>query len=55
MQPTGSRAFITFPLGGMAVMAELAAHDAREPGETIDLYADMNRAIVIDPESGKVL
>jgi multiple sugar transport system ATP-binding protein len=55
VQPTGARAFITFPLGGTAVMAELAAHDAREPGETIDLYADMNRAIVIDPESGKVL
>jgi multiple sugar transport system ATP-binding protein len=55
VQPTGSRAFITFPLGGIAVMAELAAHDAREPGETIDLYADMNRAIVIDPESGKVI
>jgi multiple sugar transport system ATP-binding protein len=55
VQPTGARAFITFPLGGTAVMAELAAHDAREPGETIELYADMNRAIVIDPESGKVL
>jgi multiple sugar transport system ATP-binding protein len=55
VQPTGARAFITFPLGGTAVMAELAAHDAREPGETIDLYADMNRAVVIDPESGKVL
>ncbi len=55
VQPTGARAFITFPLGGTAVMAELAAHDAHQPGETIDLYADMNRAIVIDPESGKVL
>jgi len=55
VQPTGARAFITFPLGGTPVMAELAAHDAREPGETIDLYADMNRAVVIDPEGGKVL
>ena len=55
VQPTGARAFITFPLGNVAVMAELAAHDAHQPGETIDLYADMNRATVIDPESGKVI
>ena len=55
LQPTGSRAFITFPLGGTPTMAELASHDVQRPGETIDLYMDMNKAILIDPESGRVL
>ena len=55
LQPTGSRAFITFPFGGAPVMAELASHDVQGPGETIELYMDMNRAILIDPESGRVI
>lgn len=55
VQPTGSRAFITFPLGNTPVMAELAAHDARPPGETLELYVDMNRAILIDPDTGRVI
>jgi len=55
LQPTGSRALITFPFGGMPVMAELASHDVQRPGEAIELYMDMNRAILIDPESGRVL
>jgi multiple sugar transport system ATP-binding protein len=55
LQPTGSRAFITFPLGGMPVMAELASHDVQGPGESLDLYMDIGRAILIDPETGRVL
>ncbi|HVZ00351.1 MAG TPA: sn-glycerol-3-phosphate ABC transporter ATP-binding protein UgpC [Dongiaceae bacterium] len=55
LQPTGSRAFITFPFGGAPVMAELASHDVQGPGERIDLYMDMSRAILIDPESGRVI
>jgi multiple sugar transport system ATP-binding protein len=55
LQPTGSRAFITFPLGGTPVMAELASHDVQGPGESLDLYMDMGRAVLIDPESGRVL
>jgi multiple sugar transport system ATP-binding protein len=55
LQPTGSRAFITFPFGGAATMAELASHDVQRPGETIELYMDISRAILIDPESGRVL
>jgi multiple sugar transport system ATP-binding protein len=54
LQPTGSRAFITFPFGGGPVMAELASHDVQHPGESLDLYMDMNRAILIDPETGRV-
>jgi multiple sugar transport system ATP-binding protein len=55
LQPTGSRAFITFPLGGVPIMAELASHDVRGPGESLDLYMDIDRAVLIDPETGRVL
>jgi multiple sugar transport system ATP-binding protein len=55
LQPTGSRAFITFPFGGAPVMAELASHDVQAPGETVDLYMDISRAILIDPETGRVI
>jgi multiple sugar transport system ATP-binding protein len=55
LQPTGSRALITFPFGGMPVMAELASHDVQRPGETVELYMDMSRVILIDPESGGVI
>ena len=54
LQPTGSRAFITFPLGGMPIMAELASHDVQGPGESLDLYMDIGRAVLIDPETGRV-
>ncbi len=55
VQPTGARAFITFPMGNTPIMAELASHDVRRPGERLDLYVDMNRAIAIDPETGRVI
>jgi len=36
-------------------VAEIAAHEARRPGERIDLDFDMNRAVLIDPAMGLVL
>ena len=55
IQPTGSRTYATFDLSGVAVMAELRAHDVNQPGEQIDLQVDMNRAIVIDPATDLVI
>jgi multiple sugar transport system ATP-binding protein len=55
VQPTGSRAYITFPLGKTVVMAELDSHDVHKPGEMIDLDFDMNRAVLIDPETERVI
>jgi multiple sugar transport system ATP-binding protein len=61
LQPTGARTYATFRLGGvdhrggLEVMAELQAHDVSQPNENIELAIDMNRAIVIDPETGKVI
>jgi multiple sugar transport system ATP-binding protein len=55
VQPTGSRLFGTFMLGGQEVVAELGAHEVSRPGERVKLLFDMNRAIVIDPETERVL
>ena len=55
IQPTGSRSYGSFKLGGVEVTAELQAHDAEQPGEKLDLQVDMNRAVVIDPVSDRVL
>lgn len=55
VQPTGSRVYAMFKLAGIEVTAELAAHDVQRPGERMTLLFDMNRAIVIEPDSGRVV
>jgi multiple sugar transport system ATP-binding protein len=48
LQPTGSRTFATFRLGGKAVLAELQAHDVRQPGDRIPIDINLNRASLFD-------
>ncbi|HTT37736.1 MAG TPA: ATP-binding cassette domain-containing protein [Burkholderiales bacterium] len=55
LQPTGSRTYATFQLGGAQVIAELQAHDVSQPGERVDLAIDMNRVVLIDPASEMVI
>jgi multiple sugar transport system ATP-binding protein len=55
VQPTGSRTYATFKLGGQEVMAELQAHDVPKVQEHIELAIDMNRALLIDPQTEAVL
>jgi multiple sugar transport system ATP-binding protein len=55
VQPTGSRTYATFQLGGADVIAELQAHDVSQPGETIELAIDMNRIVVVDPATELVV
>jgi multiple sugar transport system ATP-binding protein len=55
VQPTGSRTYITFALGDKPVTAEVEPHDVQHPNERIELDLDMNRAILIDPETDRVL
>jgi multiple sugar transport system ATP-binding protein len=55
LQPTGSRTYATFKLGLADVVAELQAHDVTEINQQIDLSVDMNRAVLIDPVTEKVL
>ncbi len=55
VQPTGSRTYATFRLGGAEVVAELQAHDVSQPGETIEVAIDMNRVVLIDPATELVV
>jgi multiple sugar transport system ATP-binding protein len=55
LQPTGSRTYAAFKLGGIDVVAELQAHDVTAVNQKIELSIDMNRAVLIDPATEKVL
>ncbi len=55
IQPTGSRTYATFLLGGVETVAELKPHDVSEVNEQVMLAIDMNRVVLIDPESETVL
>jgi multiple sugar transport system ATP-binding protein len=55
LQPTGSRTYATFKLGGTEVIAELQAHDVSEINQRVELTVNMNRAVIIDPSNERVL
>ncbi len=55
IQPTGTQTYVTSHIGGVAVTAEVGAHDVSKHGSPIEYAADMSRAILIDPESDRVL
>jgi len=55
VQPTGTRTFAQFQLGGVEVTVELPSHIVEKPGASVELLVDMARAIFIDPRTDKVL
>ncbi|HEY6511151.1 MAG TPA: ABC transporter ATP-binding protein [Burkholderiaceae bacterium] len=55
VQPTGSRTYGTLELAGHEVIAELQAHDVPKVHERVELAIDMNRALLIDPQTEAVL
>ena len=55
VQPTGSRTYATFRMGGEAVIAELQAHDVSRPGEKIPIDVNLRRAAIFDAETEKAL
>jgi multiple sugar transport system ATP-binding protein len=55
LQPTGSRTYATFKLAGTELTAELQAHDVTEINQRVELTANMNRAVIIDPSNERVL
>jgi multiple sugar transport system ATP-binding protein len=55
IQPTGSRVHVSMPLGGSSIMAEFAAHEVTAPGEQVHIDIDMTRAVLIDPQTDKVI
>lgn len=55
IQPTGSRTYATFNLGGIETVAELKPHDVSEVNQKVTMAIDMNRVVLMDPETEKVL
>ena len=55
LQPTGSRTYATFRLGGEPVVAELQAHDVSRPGERIPIDINLKRAAIFDAATEKAL
>jgi len=55
VQPTGTRTYAQFRLGGVEVTAELPAHTVERPGTRTELLVDMSRVILIDPQTENVL
>jgi len=55
LQPTGSRTYATFDLGDTRAVAELQAHEVSTINQQIELSIDMNRVVIIDPATNRVL
>ncbi|MGH6924616.1 MAG: ABC transporter ATP-binding protein [Propylenella sp.] len=55
LQPTGSRTYATFTLGGEQVVAELQAHDVSRPGERTPIDINLKRAAVFDAGTERAL
>jgi multiple sugar transport system ATP-binding protein len=55
VQPTGTRTYVQFRLGGVETTAELPAHVVESAGTDVDLFVDMARVCVIDPETNRVI
>jgi len=55
VQPTGSRSYAAFRVGGQLAVAELRAHDASRAGEPIELDINLRSAVLFDPATGKAL
>jgi multiple sugar transport system ATP-binding protein len=55
VQPTGSRTYATFKFGTTQAVAELQAHDVPPVHERIEFAIDMNRAVLIEPQTELVL
>jgi multiple sugar transport system ATP-binding protein len=55
LQPTGSRTYATFSLGGTPVVAELQAHDVSRTGEQISIDINLLRAAIFDAGTERAL
>jgi multiple sugar transport system ATP-binding protein len=55
LQPVGPRAYATFRIAGLAVTAELQAHDASLRGERIPIDINIRRASIFDVATGLAL
>ena len=55
VQPTGSRSYATFRLGGQPAIAELQTQDVSRAGERIQFDINLRRAVLFDAGTGMAL
>ena len=55
IQPTGARAYVSFRLGGVEATTELEAREAPRLGEELAVDLDLDRAVLIDPKTDRVI
>jgi multiple sugar transport system ATP-binding protein len=55
LQPTGSRTYATFRIADAPVVAEFEAHRVSQPGETIAVDLDLNRASLFDAATERAI
>jgi multiple sugar transport system ATP-binding protein len=55
VEPMGANTLINFRLGESSILVRLDGYSSEQPGDRLDLLVDMNRAVMIDPESERVI
>ncbi|MDP7341786.1 MAG: hydantoinase B/oxoprolinase family protein [Alphaproteobacteria bacterium] len=55
VEPMGANTLINFHIGETSVLARLDAYADEQPGEELTILIDMNRAVVVDPDSEAVI
>ncbi len=55
VEPMGANTLINFHVGETSVLARLDAYANEQPGKEFTLLIDMNRTVVVDPESERVI
>jgi multiple sugar transport system ATP-binding protein len=55
LQPIGARVQVVFRMAGEPVIAELNAHDASRPGDTVPIDINLKRAVIFDALTERAL
>jgi multiple sugar transport system ATP-binding protein len=55
VEPMGANTLINFHVGEASVLARLDTYADEQPGEAMTLMVDMNRVVVVDPETEAVI
>jgi multiple sugar transport system ATP-binding protein len=55
VEPMGMETMVYFTIDGQEICGRVDPGSAKGPGESMGLYADMDRMHLIDPQTGLVL
>ena len=55
VEPMGANTLVNFHLGETSMLVRLEGSAAEQPGDALALDVDMNRAVLVDPESERVI